>query len=641
MLVATILTSVLLLPTADNALIEVAADGRAIPAGAHAQDNDPDRSVSGDLYVEPSTLHSLGFEWEVRGDDNRNGRVSVRYRELEQNAWKQGMDLLRIKGERVGRKAKSPRDNPTWEYVCGNLYAGSVLFLQPGTAYEVKLTMADPDNGSRGLVDEKHLVVATKSEPKTFVDGRKLHVYPPGHEGQKIQPAYDGFLAAYEQAEPGDQLLLHAGRYSGSYRLDKSGTRERPIVIRDAGDGPVVFQGNSNAGKVTREPIKGTDDVHWHENVSLFDVSSANHHWFQGLTIRNYEYGIHSGDQGTTRGLTARYCRFEDCGWSGILIRSAACRDIYIADNVFRGTRGTWFRSEQKPFPYKGVWVNGQGVDVCHNLAQNHKDGISVFGKVTDRKVFEKKVASIDFYNNDVGQSWDDNEADGGQHNIRFFCNRLVDQHVGLSAQPIYGGPCYFVRNVQYNITRGVPFKTNVQPAGVLIYNNTSVSCGMISGKGVATITAGYSNSRIFNNLFLGLAGPTLNSGFFDSGVSQIDCNGYTVVGPIEWTTFDERWMPKRRQSYKTLEEFAESTGCERHAVTIGFEDLMNVPEPPCESKTHTNLNFGDARPKEGSRAVDAGTVVPNVTDGFSGSAPDLGAYELGHPLPHYGPRQR
>jgi hypothetical protein len=287
------------------------------------------------------------------------------------------------------------------------------------------------------------------------------------------------------------------------------------------------------------------------------------------------------------------------------------------------------------------VWVNGQGVDVCYNLAQNHKDGISVFGKVTDRSVSEKKVAAIDFYNNDVGQSWDDNEADGGQHNIRFFCNRLVDQHVGLSAQPIYGGPCYFIRNVQYNITRGVAFKTNVQPAGVLIYNNTSVSCGMIHGKGVATITAGYSNSRIFNNLFLGLTGPTLNSGFFDPGISRIDYNGYTVVGPIEWTVFDDRWMRKRRRSFQTLEEFAESTGWERNAVTIGFEDLMNVPEPPCESKTHTDLNFGDARPKKGSPAVDAGAVIPNVTDGFTGNAPDLGAYELGHPLPHYGPRQR
>jgi len=39
------------------------------------------------------------------------------------------------------------------------------------------------------------------------------------------------------------------------------------------------------------------------------------------------------------------------------------------------------------------------------------------------------------------------------------------------------------------------------------------------------------------------------------------------------------------------------------------------------------------------SRAVDAGIVLPNVNDGFSGKAPDLGCCELGQPLPHYGPR--
>jgi hypothetical protein len=31
--------------------------------------------------------------------------------------------------------------------------------------------------------------------------------------------------------------------------------------------------------------------------------------------------------------------------------------------------------------------------------------------------------------------------------------------------------------------------------------------------------------------------------------------------------------------------------------------------------------------------------VIPQVTDGYAGAAPDLGAVELGQPLPHYGPR--
>ena len=37
--------------------------------------------------------------------------------------------------------------------------------------------------------------------------------------------------------------------------------------------------------------------------------------------------------------------------------------------------------------------------------------------------------------------------------------------------------------------------------------------------------------------------------------------------------------------------------------------------------------------------AVDRGIALPTVTDGFAGSAPDLGALEVGKPQPHYGPR--
>jgi hypothetical protein len=30
---------------------------------------------------------------------------------------------------------------------------------------------------------------------------------------------------------------------------------------------------------------------------------------------------------------------------------------------------------------------------------------------------------------------------------------------------------------------------------------------------------------------------------------------------------------------------------------------------------------------------------LPNITDGFTGAAPDLGALEVGQPLPTWGPR--
>ncbi len=42
---------------------------------------------------------------------------------------------------------------------------------------------------------------------------------------------------------------------------------------------------------------------------------------------------------------------------------------------------------------------------------------------------------------------------------------------------------------------------------------------------------------------------------------------------------------------------------------------------------------------RAGCSVADAGVALPNINDGLVGTAPDLGAYELGQPLPTYGPR--
>ena len=46
-----------------------------------------------------------------------------------------------------------------------------------------------------------------------------------------------------------------------------------------------------------------------------------------------------------------------------------------------------------------------------------------------------------------------------------------------------------------------------------------------------------------------------------------------------------------------------------------------------------------DFRLKPGSAAIDRGVLLPTINDDFTGRAPDLGAIELGKPVPHYGPR--
>ena len=80
------------------------------------------------------------------------------------------------------------------------------------------------------------------------------------------------------------------------------------------------------------------------------------------------------------------------------------------------------------------------------------------------------------------------------------------------------------------------------------------------------------------------------------------------------------------------------AVGTESHGIRVEWQscfEALNVPGPAPATTIppqHTTL-------KAGCNAVDAGEVLPNMNDGFSGNGPDLGAYEIGRALPHYGPR--
>ena len=84
----------------------------------------------------------------------------------------------------------------------------------------------------------------------------------------------------------------------------------------------------------------------------------------------------------------------------------------------------------------------------------------------------------------------------------------------------------------------------------------------------------------------------------------------------------------------------AAATGQDRHSKLVDYDIFVNAPKPDFTDVTRVvPVNSVDLRLKRGSAAVDAGVALPNVADGYVGRAPDLGAYELGAPLPHYGPR--
>jgi hypothetical protein len=651
----------------------------------------PNATTAGELIIEPPTLINLGFEWFIPGDANRNASVAVSFRKQGDAAWRDALPLLRLQGERIYAPSRI-------DVVSPNMFAGSVLDLDPATAYEIQLVMSDPD----GLTGESRRVVTvrTRAEPTPYRGGRTFHVYPHGFKGTKIEPAFEGLMCAYNEwcagtdwatsgrprVRPGDTILVHAGTYKynryeytndasvnrtvpldGTYYLTADGTADMPIAIVAAGDGDVIFDGNGN--------------------FALFDVRAADYTYFEGITFRNSEIAILAGTQFLigSKGLTAKRSRFENVG-AGVFSNYSGSSGFYIADNTFVGRNDpkhligwagemwTKFRGvDGQIFPpamasYVAVKLYGPGHIVAHNYIADFHDGINVetYGnpdgsvasgpgivdgpKYPTRDAWDRRPVAIDFYGNYITNSHDNPiEADGSMHNIRIMRNLFLNHAShAFCNQPTLGGPVYWIRNIAYHLPAGSTRLTN-GAAGVLFYNNTILS---------ETAAAGTSNSHWRNNLILGESAlPAIFAVTTFTSYTSSDYNGFRpnpgAATSFEWNsppqpiiadfTGPGRVAQLETRRFASLAEYTKATGQDAHSVLVDYDVFMKVPKLDAQDaatvqKLHqaTDLDF---RLRAGSAAVDRGVTLPTITDAFTGRGPDLGALERDRPAPVYGPR--
>jgi len=98
-----------------------------------------------------------------------------------------------------------------------------------------------------------------------------------------------------------------------------------------------------------------------------------------------------------------------------------------------------------------------------------------------------------------------------------------------------------------------------------------------------------------------------------------------------------------QRREFRTLAEYATGTGQEQHSVAVDYDIFENVRRLDARDAATIQRIYRaeefDFRLKAGSAPIDRGVVLPTVTDGFTGRAPDIGALESGKPAPRYGPR--
>ncbi|MEI7904465.1 MAG: right-handed parallel beta-helix repeat-containing protein [Candidatus Firestonebacteria bacterium] len=351
-----------------------------------------------------------------------------------------------------------------------------------------------------------------------------------------------------------------------------------PITVMAAGDGEVVIEGQNK-----------TDN----ENVARgIDFKTAGA-MIYGLTVKSFPYAIHTSKEADNTSIMR--CKITNSHYA-IVLKS---KENYVADCELIGDNDPAAGS----FDGEGIQTyGGYGQVLCHNSFTKFADPISC------------ETPNSDIFGNDIYNTSDDGiETDASGPNLRIFNNRfLTCQHNGISFQPYIGGPVYIVKNQVAGMQENV-FKNRYMSAGAIMINNT-----FLNNTPVSLIMHIYSR----NNIFAAWAGPVQYS---DKSVLNL---GYD----LDYDCFLSKMKCSAAEMFEDIEQ-------EKHGILARYEWFFSkdieIVKPPKLMPIGAMFEL-----KDGSPAIDAGEIIPNISDRFVGKAPDMGAIEKGAPMPLYGPRK-
>ena len=627
-----------------------------LPGGCHAASS----GAYGIPYTASLELHgtfqSMGVVVSVDPDDDPD-RGAVAYLEYRvhgnKDPYRQGYPLTRVDASR---------------------FVGSLFWLEPGTAYEVRVVCSDPDGGP---LDGTVLAgtASTRAEVGIPAPDRSFYVSPTGR-GSTCSLATPCTLSeGLTRARPGEEIVLKGGTYhEGQIALPRSGTPGAPIVIRghegetavlDGAD-PAVFDWTAYgsgtyhttvteadthlvvAGGERLYPYQSLSDLQelrwgipgfYADGVDLYVhldgeadpngtamAISRYHHafdvsqefiYFVDLTFRHYGQGdaakaisFDNASENLVQGCTFA---IND---TGIVIKGESRRNV-IQGNEFYDTVFSWPWDAVKAESSLetggirfGSVTAGQGNVIRRNSFHDYFDGAKICPQETAGATNE-----TDFSENSIYRVGDDGiETDGQCSNVRIWGNTFHDVLVGISLAPAYGGPVYVIRNTVYRTGVG----NNDYSGGSLKLSSNSERSGPM---------------YLFHNTVDGALPDTDGLALGAPGTWELVVGRNNIWAGTAYALrnrnaeqpvdldYDDLWNGANGDlvrwdgtTYATLAEFAGATGQEPHGLSI---------EPGFAA-----AGRGDYSLSPTSNLIDAGAIIPGINDGYVGAAPDIGAFE-------------
>ena len=556
-------------------------------------------------------------------------RATVRYRQAGSSTWKIGHEMSRIKPEQA---------QPGTAGAVTPGFSWPILDLSPGTAYETEVTLTD---SATSATEVRTGTFTTRALPGTTGAANKFATV--GMDGAALRSLVGTLV-------PGDILELPVGTYNlnGSpIQVDSSGTENQPIVIRGA----------SKTGTIVQQLGAGF----------LFYIVGGNHIRIENMTLQGT--GV---DSGTASNSAAVFM------WSNARPQNIVMRDLNISgvDKCLIGTamdkvmfyNNTCFGNNQWTAGFlqnNSTWnddatnMPGTGNVAFQNTYKGFGDCASfAFGGHAD-----VQNRGIYFYRNDYDICGDDGvEVDHVYGPAAFYDNRLYNVMTCISIDPLYGGPFIYARNICVNPGRQV-FKLTNGNSNWFFYNNTVISTDKNQSfqAGILSFFSSYNQNNfsegepqaafgIQNNIFLSCSGTGRpiywETAFWvdpSDNLPHVDWtnNSWGLGADTRFTIQPNTWadLATAQANVPT------SSGVFTNATKRFTNDtVLNSCQPFAESSVALGANYLTYQPTKFNLAVDvgetaknSGTVIANITDGYSGAAPDRGAVIDGRAAVTYG----
>ncbi len=605
------------------------------------------------------TFHAMGVIVTLDAGDDPDGdaTAAVEYR-TGGGAYRAGFPLTRVDSTR---------------------FVGSLFWLEPGTAYDVRVTFGDPDGSLHNTIVEGS--ASTRAEISIPTPGHSYHVSPTGGGTACSEATPCALSYGLDQVQPGEEIVLRGGvYYEGEMDVPRSGTPGAPIVIRaydgetailDGAD-PSTFAWTHHASGVYRTTISedhqnphvvlanGQRLFPYESLTNLQNLSRDNTPGFYADGTTLYVHLAGDADPNDATMLVSRYnyaffveqdlIYFLDLTFRHYGQGSWA-KAIYFNNASDNLVQGCTFASNDlgvgiKRVSHRNVFQDNEFYDTIFDwpwadikeLGGLEDGGIRFYdpvdgrGNVIRRNTFHDdfdgfgacpgSTAAIsnetDVYENLVYNMGDDGvETDGRCSNVRLWANTFHDVLMGISLAPVYDGPVYAIRNLIYRTGVG----NNSYTGSPFKFNSGYAQSGPMY------LFHNTSDAVLPGNNGIYIKAPgTWEMIYARNNVwsgTNYALHNYNETQPIDFD-YDDLYTTNP-------DEFVYwGSGSDRHMHDLATFRALTGHEL---HGLDVEPGFADAAGSDyaldpGSDLIDAGVLIPGINDDYVGAAPDIGAYE-------------